>query len=235
MKHSSCRFLRLVVGLVLFTGLTGFAETVVSEAAETQPAETQPVEIEASGRNAHLTVEDRALVDEVSAWFNSVETLKGLFDQQNQDGTLVGGAFYLRRPGRMRFEYAEPEKLTLLSDGLWVALNDRELESVDRYPLRETPLWLILKKHVDLAVDADIVRVERRGDLVGVTVREEEGAAGGVLTLVFAAPRLDLRHWIVEDVQGNRTVVSLRRMEQGMSLSPELFIAEDYDYGLEED
>lgn len=230
MKHSSCRSLRLVAGLVLFTGLTGFAETVVPEAAE-----TQPVEIEASGRNAHLTVEDRALVDEVSAWFNNVVTLKGAFDQQNQDGTLVGGKFYLRRPGRMRFEYAEPQKLTLLSDGLWVALDDRELESVDRYPLRETPLWLILKKHVDLAVDADIVRVERQGDLIGVTVREEEGAAGGVLTLVFASPRLDLRHWIVEDVQGNRTVVSLRQMEQGMSLSPELFIAEDYDYGLEDD
>lgn len=230
MKHSLSRSLRFAIGVFLFGGLMGFAEAIVPEAVE-----AEPVEIEASGRNAHLTVEDRVLVDEVSAWFNNVVTLKGAFDQQNQDGTLVGGDFYLRRPGRMRFEYAEPQKLTLLSDGLWVALDDRELESVDRYPLRETPLWLILKKHVDLAVDADIVRVERQGDLIGVTVRQEEGAAGGVLTLVFAGPRLDLRHWIVEDVQGNRTVVSLRQMEQGMSLSPELFIAEDYDYGLEDD
>ncbi len=230
MKYSLSRFLRFAIGVFLFGGLMGFAETAVTDAAE-----TQPVEIEASGRNAHLTVEDRVLVDEVSAWFNKVVTLKGAFDQQNQDGTMVGGAFYLRRPGRMRFEYAEPQKLTLLSDGFWVMLDDRELESVDRYPLRETPLWLILKKHVDLAADADILRVERQGDLIGVTVREEEGAAGGVLTLVFAGPRLDLRHWIVEDVQGNRTVVSLRQMEQGMSLSPELFIAEEYDYGLEDD
>ena len=230
MKYLSSRSLRLVAGVVFLVGLTGTAEALEGEA----PA-VAAQKIESSSRNAHLTVEDRALVDEVSAWFNTVVTLKGLFDQQNQDGTLVGGEFYLRRPGRMRFEYAEPQQLTLLSDGLWVALNDRELESVDRYPLRETPLWLILKKHVDLAVDADIVRVERQGALVGVTVREEEGAAAGVLTLVFAAPRLDLRHWIVEDVQGNRTIVSLRRMEQGMSLSPELFIVEDYDYGFEDD
>lgn len=68
-----------------------------------------------------------------------------------------------------------------------------------------------------------------------MTVREEEGAAAGVLTLVFSGPRLDLRHWIVEDVQGGRTIVSLRRMEQGMALAPELFIAAEYDYGLEED
>lgn len=188
-----------------------------------------------SDLNAHLSIEDRTLVDDVSAWFNGVETLKGVFDQQNQDGSVVTGDFYLRRPGRMRFEYAEPQQMTLLSDGLWVMLNDRELESVDRYPLRETPLWLILKAHVDLAGDAEIVRVERQGELVGVTVRGEDGAAQGDLTLVFAGPRLDLRHWIIEDVQGNRTLVSLRNMEQGMKLSPELFIPDEYEFGEDED
>lgn len=229
MKRSLIASLRPVAGLLVLLSLAGFAEVPETEAPEAT------ARTETSGRNAHLTVEDRALVDEVSAWFNNVVTLKGAFDQQNQDGSLVGGDFYLRRPGRMRFEYAEPQKLTLLSDGLWVMLDDRELESIDRYPLRETSLWLILKKQVDLAADADVVRVERRGDLIGVTVREEEGAAAGVLTLVFSGPRLDLRHWIVEDVQGGRTIVSLRRMEQGMALAPELFIAAEYDYGLEED
>lgn len=193
---------------------------------------------EAGDRNAHLTTEDRALVDAVSAWFNGVETLKGHFDQQNQDGSLVGGDFYLRRPGRMRFEYAAPQKLTLLSDGLWVMLNDRELETVDRYPLRETPLWLILKKHVDLAKDAQIVRVDREGGLTGVTVRSDDNDAQGALTLVFVGDQrmgLDLRHWVIEDVQGNRTVVSLRQIEQGMALSPELFIPDEYEFGEDED
>lgn len=190
---------------------------------------------ENSDLNAHLSSEDRALVDDVSAWFNGVETLKGVFDQQNQDGSLVTGDFYLRRPGRMRFEYAAPQQLTLLSDGLWVMLNDRELESVDRYPLRETPLWLILKDYVDLASDAEIVKVERQGELIGVTVREEDSATQGDLILVFAGPRLELRHWIIEDVQGNRTLVSLRNIEQGMKLSPRLFIPDEYEFGEEED
>lgn len=188
-----------------------------------------------SARNAHLSTEDRTLVDDVSAWFNGVETLKGAFDQQNQDGSVVSGDFYLRRPGRMRFEYAAPQQLTLLADGWWVMMNDRELESVDRYPLRETPLWLILKDPVDLASDAEIVKVERQGELIGVTVREEEGATQGDLTLIFAGPQLDLRHWIIEDVQGKRTLVSLRNIEQGMKLSPELFIPEEYEFGEDED
>lgn len=189
----------------------------------------------ADERNAHLSAQDRELVNQVSAWFNNVETLKGAFDQQNQDGSVVSGDFYLRRPGRMRFEYAPPQQLTLLSDGLWVMLNDRELESVDRYPLRETPLWLILKKNVDLVGDGRVVKVERQGELVGVTVREEDGAALGDLTLVFAGGGarlgLDLRHWIIEDAQGNRTLVSLRNVQTGMRLPPELFIPDEYEFG----
>ncbi len=227
MKPDLSRPLRLVASLLFCALLAGAAPTDRVAVADSGK---QP-----GGRNGHLTARDRALVDEVSAWFNNVVTLKGAFDQQNQDGSLVGGRFYLRRPGRMRFEYAEPQKLTLLSDGLWVMLNDRELESVDRYPLRETSLWLILKAHVDLAADAHVVGVERQGDLIAVTVREEEGGAQGDLTLVFAGPRLDLRHWIVEDVQGNRTIVSLRNVEQGMDLSPRLFIPEEHDWGLDED
>lgn len=183
---------------------------------------------------AGLTPEDRALVDEVSAYFNSLTTLAGDFDQQNQDGTLYSGEFYLARPGRMRFEYAPPQQLTLISDGLFVMLNDRELESVDRYPLSDTPLNLILKKKVDLAKDAKIVRVERQGTLIGITAREEDGMAQGDLTLVFAGPRLELRYWMVEDVQGNRTVVSLRNIRRGVEIDPGLFKPEEYEFGIED-
>jgi len=188
-----------------------------------------------AGLNSHLSDEDKALVQEVSAYFNNLTTLQGEFDQQNQDGTLSKGAFYLKRPGRMRFEYFAPDQLTILSDGIFVMLNDRELESVDRYPLRETPLHLILKGNVDLIRDARIVRVERENGLLAVTAREEAGVAQGDLTLVFAGPRLELRHWMVEDIQGNRTLVSLRDVVLGAPLEPEIFIPEEYEFGIESD
>ena len=212
------------------TELEAASETLTPD--EVLPAETEEAPEERKGRNAHLSPADLALVEAVSAYFNDLTTMSGDFDQQNQDGSISQGTFHLQRPGRMRFEYETPA-LTLLSDGLWVMLNDREIESVDRYPLRETPLHLILKKTVNLAKDAQIVRVEREGDLIGVTAREEEGIAQGDLTLVFAAPRLELRHWMVEDVQGNRTVVSLRNVQTGRELSPDLFKADEYEFGVD--
>jgi outer membrane lipoprotein-sorting protein len=235
-------FRRSVLGLAL-----GFVLSAGSEQSgmenRTPATDSEPTTVSSSAaqspfpRNGHLSARDLATVNAISAYFNAMTTLKGAFDQQNQDGSLVKGDFYLKRPGRMRFEYADPQPLTLLSDGAWVMLNDRELESVDRYPLRETPLYLILKRTVDLAKDAYIVKVEREGDLIGVTTREEEGAAQGDLTLVFASisgsenPGLELRHWMVEDVQGNRTLVSLRGLQAGMELDHALFVPEEYDFG----
>ena len=72
-------------------------------------------------------------------------------------------------------------------------INDREIESVDRYPLRETPLHLLLKKNVNLTKDAKIVDVAKANGLVAVTALEEEGIAQGQLTIVFSEPVLELR------------------------------------------
>ena len=95
--------------------------------------------------NSDLAVEVRAQIDQVSDYLNAIDTMSGDFMQTNPDGSLVEGKFYMRRPGRVRFEYADPP-MTLMSDGTWAMINDRVLESVDRYPLRETPLYLLLKR-----------------------------------------------------------------------------------------
>lgn len=202
------------------------------------PTEAETAEVapeQAKGGEAGLTSTDKQLVKEISAYFNKITTLKGRFDQQNDDGTVSSGTFYMQRPGRMRFEYDDPNPLTLLADGFFVMLNDRELESVDRYPLRETPLYLILKKDVDLLDDAEIVDVQRQGEMVAITAREDDGVAEGDLTLVFVGPRLELRHWIVTDVQGSQTLVSLRNVVLGEPLDPELFRAKAHEFGIEGD
>lgn len=169
--------------------------------------------------------EQMTRIAQVSDYLNGLKTMRGDFLQIAYDGSISNGKFYLRRPGRIRFEYVEPD-MTILSDGTWVVLNDKELETVDRYPLRETPLHLLLKKTVNLSKDASIVSIESNNGLLSVTVREEDGFAQGEMTLVFAEPALELLHWRVVDAQGYATVVSLQNVERGMKLKSGLFRAE---------
>ena len=50
----------------------------------------------------------RSGVPEVEQYFNSIRTLQARFVQSNPNGTVVQGTLYVRRPGRMRFEYDRP-------------------------------------------------------------------------------------------------------------------------------
>jgi len=44
----------------------------------------------------------------ISNYLNGISTMEGHFVQVGHDGELSEGTFYLRRPGRIRFEYRPP-------------------------------------------------------------------------------------------------------------------------------
>src|SRR5262249_39803814 len=119
---------------------------------------------------------------------NSVTRLTGRFVQNSPDGSRATGTFYLQRPGKLRFEYNPPATLLIISDGAVVATHDSALRTTDRTPLRNTPLNLVLRGHVDLERDANVTRVARQGDWMFVNVRDRNGLAEGQLTLWFVGP-----------------------------------------------
>ena len=92
-------------------------------------------------------------LNEISRYLNGIDRATSEFTQVNDDGTLSTGKFYIRRPGRMRFEYNPPEKLLVMAGGGQVGIFDGKsnVQKAERYPLRRTPLNLILEQNVNLA------------------------------------------------------------------------------------
>ncbi|MFT6944322.1 MAG: outer membrane lipoprotein-sorting protein, partial [Yoonia sp.] len=54
---------------------------------------------------------------QISGYLNQLETAQGGFTQFNQDGTLSTGQIYIKRPGRIRFEYNPPEESMVIAGG----------------------------------------------------------------------------------------------------------------------
>ncbi|MEM6358325.1 MAG: outer membrane lipoprotein carrier protein LolA, partial [Pseudomonadota bacterium] len=81
----------------------------------------------------------------ISNYLNGTETLQGQFVQVGPDGDLSTGTFFLRRPGRVRFEYDLPNPTLIVADGTWVGVTNRQSETLDRYPLSQTPLDILLR------------------------------------------------------------------------------------------
>ncbi len=155
---------------------------------------------------------------------NGAQKLQGRFLQIGPDGAASEGAFYLQRPGKLRFDYDAPNPLTIVADGATVAIEDKALKSVDRMPLRTTPLYFVLKKNVDLEKDARITSVRRADGAVFVTARDRGGQTDGEIILTFDGPSLELRQWTVTDAQGQVTRLALKDVRAVDRLDPKLFI-----------
>lgn len=164
-----------------------------------------------------------AAIRQINAYLNSLSTLEGDFVQVAPDGHITQGRFYIERPGRLRFEYAPPAQMQVISDGRWVAVQDRKLKTTEKYPLMTTPLNMILSKDIDLLRDARILAVYPESELVTISIEQTSGDAPGTLTLMFDPTAQELRRWTVTDVQGLDTTVALENVVRGVAIDPKMF------------
>ncbi len=161
---------------------------------------------------------------ELSRYFNAIETAEAEFTQVNPDGSLSTGRLWIRRPGRMRFEYDSPDDSLVIAATGTVAVFDRKSNTGPaQYPLSRTPLGLILARDVDLGRARMVVDHRRDGDTTVVLAQDPDRPEYGTLQLVFTANPTELRQWRVTDDAGRETTVILGEMRTGMALPGRLF------------
>lgn len=199
------------------TALLSLAAFAIAPAAAY--AQTTPVVLSGEARAAALA--------QANASLNRHRRLQGRFVQTAPGGARSTGAFYLERPGRLRFEYDPPASLLIVSDGSVVAMRDTELRTTERTPLRSTPLNIILGANIDLERNARVLRVSRSGPWLMVTARDRGGQTDGQITLQFHGPDAELRSWDVIDATGARTRVTLSSVTAPASIDRSLFRLED--------
>lgn len=173
---------------------------------------------------AQLSEDDNAAVTLLNTYLNEIVNMKGEFTQTSPRGQIANGVFYISKPGKMRFEYAPPSPLLVVSDGRWVTVKNTTRNKDDQYPLAATPLKLVLAGEVNLFEQAVILKVESQDNLVAVTMEEKDQLVAGQLTMVFDREANDLVQWIILDGKGQRTTVQLSNVDKGVEPDPKLFV-----------
>ena len=161
---------------------------------------------------------------QISDYLNGLQTAQGGFTQINADGTLSTGQIYIKRPGRIRFEYNAPDDTMVLAGGGQLAIFDpRSNTGPDRYPLSRTPLSIILRENVNLEAENMVSNVTSDGTTTTVTAQDPENPQYGNIQMVFTANPVELRQWIVTDDMGTQTTVILNDLVAGASIRDVLF------------
>jgi outer membrane lipoprotein-sorting protein len=178
-----------------------------------------------SSQAASFDAKQRAMLDKVSNYLSSVQTMVGNFVQVGPDGRRVDGNFSIQKPGKVRFQYNPPSPIDIIADGSSVVVRDRSLETADFYPLSQTPLRYLLADHIDLLRDTDVLSVSADDTFVTVVIEETQVMTGtNRLMIMFDAKNLQLKQWTVTDPQGLDTTVAVYNLDAAKKPDPNLFV-----------
>lgn len=193
--------------------------------AEAKAAESKPApEAVSAAAQQPLRLSRAEAIRRAEASLNASPVLVADFVQIGGDGRRSEGKLYVHKAGRMRFEYAQPATMEVVSDGVTVAVRDRKLNTQDLYFIGQTPLKFLLDEKVDLQKDVKLLDVVFDDSGTSITI-EDKATFGGTsrIKLIFDPRTFALKQWQVSDPQGYETLVSLFNIDRTRAPDPKLF------------
>lgn len=164
---------------------------------------------------------------QVSAHLTAVTAMTASFSQTDRAGKTLTGTLLLKRPGKIRFSYQKGVPLLIVSDGRALTFVDYSVKQVQQWPVRNSPLGVLLDPNRDLSRYARVLPSSSPSILLA-EVRDPKRPEFGKITLAFtrqaAAPAgLMLQGWVTLDNQGNRTSIRLSNQRFDRPVADEAF------------
>jgi outer membrane lipoprotein-sorting protein len=178
------------------------------------------------------TAQAQAGAPEIEQYINSIRTFQARFVQNNPNGSIVQGTLYVRRPGRMRFQYDPPSQLKIVADGTQVTLWDPKTRDFGQWPIGWTAASFLVKEPFRLSGDITLQSLQRTADgLLQLTMVQTKKPQEGQIIVRLAENPLALRGWTIIDNRGNRVDVALSNVQTGLQLADSLFKYDGPDAG----
>ncbi|WP_341208027.1 outer membrane lipoprotein carrier protein LolA [uncultured Sphingomonas sp.] len=142
-----------------------------------------------------------------------LDSMTAAFSQTDRNGQVLTGTLTLKKPGKIRFQYQKGVPLLIVGDGKALTFIDYSVKQVQRWPIGNSPLGVLLDPTRDISKYAKVVPSTNPG-VLSVEAYDPKHPEYGRITLVFArsaaAPGgLMLQGWAALDSQGNRTTIRL--------------------------
>ena len=177
--------------------------------------------------SASIGVAEKLPLGEISKYLNTLRTVEADITQINGDGSISTGQLLIKRPGKMRFEYAAPNEGLVLVEANAVAIFDgKSNQGPETYPLRRTPLSIILADQVNLGRAKMVTGHSFDGTATVVTAQDPEHPEYGNIQLKFTSNPIELRQWIINDGEGGSTTVILGEQKTGHNIPNRTFSIE---------
>jgi outer membrane lipoprotein-sorting protein len=172
-----------------------------------------------------------ATLAQVQRHLRDVGTMTASFAQTDRRGKVVTGMLTLKRPGRVRFEYAKPVPLLIVGDGRALTMIDYSVKQVSTWPIGNSPLSVLLNPDKDMSRFAKVVPSNDPA-IVLIAAKDPKHPEFGVISIAFtrqaSAPAgLMMQGWSVVDAQNNHSTVRLSNQRFNVAVSDKAFLWSD--------
>ena len=162
---------------------------------------------------------------QVSSHLRAVDTMTANFSQSDRRGVL-NGTITLKRPGKIRFQYQKGVPLLIVGDGKALNVIDYQVRQVQRWPIGNSPLGILLDPNKDITRIAKVIQDTPQA--LVVQARDPKRREYGTITINFtksgSAPGgLLLQGWTMLDAQNNRTTVRLSNQRFNVTVADNAF------------
>lgn len=168
---------------------------------------------------ANLDPQQQALVQRVEQYLNSITTMKARFLQSTATGSVSSGTYYVRRPGRLRFEYDPPVPILIVSDGTQVTMVDFKQQDFSQWPVGWTAASFLVAENLRLSGDITVTDARVVNGDIQISMYQTKRPNEGRATMIIQDSPMLLKGWSITDAKGNQVSVSLTRVESGIDLS----------------
>lgn len=163
----------------------------------------------------------------VQRHLQALTTMTADFTQTDRNGKVLTGTFTLKRPGKLRFQYEKGVPILIVAEGGALTFIDYSVRQVQRWPIKNSPLGVLLDPSRDISRYAKVVPTGNP-QVVSIEANDPNHPEYGRITLIFqrdgAAPAgLLLQGWVALDSQNNRTTIRLSNQKFGVPVSDGTF------------
>jgi outer membrane lipoprotein-sorting protein len=161
---------------------------------------------------------------EIEQYINSIRTFQARFVQSNPNGSIVQGTLYVRRPGRMRFQYDPPSQLKIVADGYQVTMWDPTTKDFGQWSIGWTAASWLAKDPIKLSGDLQVEKFERAPNgLLELTMSQARKPQDGKVIVRFSENPMALQGWTIIDSRGQRVGIALTNVQPNLQLTESLF------------
>ena len=163
---------------------------------------------------------------QVQNHLKAVDTMTANFTQTDRRGRTLNGNLQIKRPGKIRFDYGRSANMLVVGDGRALTFVDYDVRQVQRWPINDSPLSVLLNPNQDISRFSRVVRTDNQ--VLMIEARDPRRREFGTITIAFAkspsAPAgLILQGWNTLDAQNNLTQVRLSNQRFNVPVADSAF------------